>query len=182
VVEVDLYQDTMHHLTALHLEAMLVEGNPEKMSPAAAETWEEIVYQIDQLLAADGLLITAPSWNFGVPSIMKAYIDHVVQAGYTYRFTGPGTSVGMLAGRPLAIVSSRGGVYSQPPMSKYEMCVSYLRHIFEFLGCETRAELVAEGLALVAPHEQEEILAPLLARAREVARTFDGSTEMRKAA
>ena len=77
-----------------------------------------------------------------------------------------------MRGRPLAIVSSRGGIFSIPPMLKYESCVTFLRHAFEFLGYDTKAELVAEGLALVAPHEQEEILAPVIARAREVAQEF----------
>ncbi|MHB0936401.1 MAG: FMN-dependent NADH-azoreductase [Armatimonadota bacterium] len=178
----DLYTDEVCHLDAANLEAMMMEGDLKKMSPAAAEKWGGTQAKVEQLLRADRLLITAPMWNNGVPSIMKAYVDHVVLAGYTFRFTGPGSSVGMLAGRPLAIVSSAGGVYSRPPMAKYEMCVSYLRHIFEFLGCETVAELVAEGLALAAPHEQDEIVEPIIAQAREVARTFGDQAEMRKAA
>jgi len=178
----DLYTDEVCHLNAQDLEAMMMEGNQDRMSPAAAEKWGGTQAKVEQLLRADKLLVTAPMWNNGVPSIMKAYVDHVVLAGYTFRFSGPGSSIGMLEGRPLAIVSSRGGIYSRPPMAKYEMCVNYLRHIFEFLGCETVAELVAEGLALAAPHEKEEIVEPIIERAREVARTFDGGAEMRKAA
>jgi len=177
----DLYTDEVCHLDAQDLEAMMMEGDLKKMSPAAAEKWGGTQGKVEQLLRADKLLITAPMWNNGVPSIMKAYIDHVVLAGYTFRFTGPGTAVGMLEGRPLAIVSSAGGVYSRPPLAKYEMCVSYLRHIFEFLGCETVAELVAEGLALAAPQEKDEIVEPIVARAREVARAF-GDAALKKAA
>lgn len=183
VVEVDLYREKMHHLTATHLEAMLTRGDVDKMTSEVRECWEELQCQVDRLLNADKLLVTAPMWNFGVPSIMKAYIDHVLMAGYTFRFTGPDSTVGMMSGRPLAIVSSRGGIYSVPPMSQYEMCVTYLRHAFEFLGYETLAELVAEGLSMVASHEREEqILAPLIARARQAAKTFDLGEAMKKAA
>ena len=182
VVQVDLYREQMHNLTAVHLEAMQAKGDVAKLTPELRACWEEITRQVDRLLAADLVLLTAPMWNSGVPSIMKAYIDHVVMAGYTFRFTGPGSSVGMMEGKPLVIVSSCGGIYSVPPMSHYEMCVSYMRHAFEFIGFDTIAELVAEGLSLVAPHEQEsEILQPLMTRAREVAQGF-GYHEIRKAA
>jgi len=89
VEEVDLYAIDMHHLTAVHLEAIMAAGDAARMSPAASDSWEEIAATVGQLLQADKLLLTSPMWNFGVPSIMKAYVDHVVLAGFTFSFTGP---------------------------------------------------------------------------------------------
>jgi FMN-dependent NADH-azoreductase len=57
-------------------------------------------------------------------------------------------------------------------MDDFEMCVKYLRNVFDFLGFEPITEIVAEGIALVGPHEQEKLLQPILTRAREVAKGF----------
>lgn len=168
----DLYKAGVPHLTAAHLSAMFHQAQDGPMTPEAAQAWTEMTAKIQQFTTADKYLVTVPMWNFGVPSILKAYIDHVMLAGYTFRFTGPGTSVGMMTGRPLAIINSRGGVYSLPPMDDYEMCVKYLRNVFDFLGFAPITEIVAEGTALVGPHEQEKLLQPILARAREVALGF----------
>lgn len=168
----DLYQAGVPHLTEAHLTAMAHREGQGELSPEAAAAWEEMMRFVKQFLAADKYLVTSPLWNFGVPSIMKAYIDHIMLAGYTFNFTGPGASVGALTDRPVVIVSSRGGSYTQPPMVDMEMCVRYLSQIFDFLGAEVKDKLIVEGLALVGPHEQEKIVEPVVEKARQVAQTF----------
>ncbi|HEX2951292.1 MAG TPA: NAD(P)H-dependent oxidoreductase [Armatimonadota bacterium] len=170
--ELDLYRENVPHLTEAHISAMLHQGEPTEMSADAASAWNEIMEKIKRFTSADKYLITAPMWNFSVPSVMKAYIDHIVMAGYTFRYTGPGASIGMMEERPMVIVSSRGGIYSQPPMTESEMCVRYLRNVFDFLGFDVISEIVIEGLALVGPHEKEKMMQPVLEKAREVGKSF----------
>jgi FMN-dependent NADH-azoreductase len=181
VVTADLYHEEVPFLAATHLSAVAKQGR-EALSPDEQAAWGEIQARLDQLCGADKYLVTAPMWNFGVPAILKAYVDLVVQAGYTFRFTGPGASQGLLDGRPLAIVSTRGGNYDTPPMSRYEMCVRYLEHIFGFMGVEVTAVIIAEGMALVAPHEREEIIQDAIVHAQRAAESFDQPRQLKRAA
>jgi FMN-dependent NADH-azoreductase len=173
VVEVlDLYRDRVSYLTAAAISAMTKHDQPETMNDEERAAWEEITGHLRQFCGADKYLVTAPMWNLGVPAVLKAYIDQIVQAGITFRYAGPGMAVGMLAGRRMVVVSSRGGVYSQPVMLEFEMCVRFLRAIFGFIGIEVVGELVAEGLSLVGTPQQHELLEPVLRQARELAKHF----------
>ncbi|OPZ86031.1 MAG: FMN-dependent NADH-azoreductase [bacterium ADurb.Bin429] len=174
VEEVSLFQEPVSYLSATHLAAMSKHEHPDTMTPEEAGAWQEILGYLDLFCAADNYLVTAPMWNLGVPAVLKAYIDQILQPGYTFRYTGPGMAEGLCIGKHMVIISSRGGVYSMPVMREMEMCVRYLRAIFGFIGIEIVDELVAEGLAIVGARQQDEILTPLLARAGELGRTFDG--------
>lgn len=172
VVELDLYQAGVPYLTAATLSAVGKQDNPAAMTSEEREAWEMILGRIGQFAKADKYLVTSPMWNFNIPAILKAYIDQIVQAGHTFRYTEIGTPIGLMTGKRMAIISVRGGIYSQPPMSEIEMSVRYLRSIFGFLGIEIATEIVAEGLALVSPAQQDGILRTAFAQAREAARTF----------
>jgi FMN-dependent NADH-azoreductase len=181
VREVNLYHEPVSYLTSAHLAAMSKHEHPEMMSAEEADAWREITGHLDPFCAADNYLVTAPMWNLGVPAILKAYIDQLLQPGFTFQYTGPGMAEGLCRNKRMVIVSSRGGIYSVPVMQKLEMCVSYLRAIFGFIGIEVVEEIVAEGLAIVGSNQQAEIIEPLIARARALGRTFDGR-EYRQAA
>ncbi len=181
VRDISLFRAPVSYLGAAHLAAMRKHEHPDTMTAEEADAWREITDHLEPFCAADNYLVTAPMWNLGVPAVLKAYIDQILQPSYTFRYTGPGMAEGLCAGKRMVIISSRGGVYSLPVMRELEMCVRYLRAIFGFIGIEVVAELVAEGLAIVGPRQQEEILAPLLERARDLGRTFDGR-EHRQAA
>lgn len=172
VETLDLYAAGVSHLTRDHLEAITLQDTPEQMSPTVKRAWDGTMTLVRQFKRADAYLVTTPMWNFSVPSILKAYIDHIILAGHTFRYTGPGAHIGMMSGRPMVIISSHGGYYSQPPLNELEMCVRYLRNIFDFIGIEITADIISEGLAIAGPHEQDALLKPVLARARDVARQF----------
>ncbi|MHB9025075.1 MAG: FMN-dependent NADH-azoreductase [Armatimonadota bacterium] len=172
IITADLYRETVSPLTAAHITTMLQDGDVGKMTPEERAAWEELDIRLNQFCSADKFLVTAPMWNFGVPAVLKAYIDQVVQAGRTFRFTAPGSAVGLMHGKPMAIVSTRGGIFSQPPMQEYEMCVRYLELVFSFIGINIVHEIIAEGLAIFGPHEQDAIIRPALERAREAGKNF----------
>ena len=89
---------------------------------------------IDDLLAADELVIGAPMWNFSIPSSLKAWIDHVTKAGRTIHF-GPEGPVGGVTARRAVVVSSRGSEYRPgTPTAALDLQEPYLRLILGFLG------------------------------------------------
>ncbi len=95
--------------------------------PSALKTSDELV---DELLSADELVLVAPMYNFGVPAAMKAWIDQVVRAGRTFRFTEHGP-VGLLTTRRAWIVTASRGT---PIGSEIDFNTTYLRAILGFMG------------------------------------------------
>ena len=99
---------------------------------------------VDELLAADRLVLGVPVYNFHVPSTLKAWFDHVARAGTTFRYTADGPQ-GLVAGtRAYAFVTS-GGRYAD---TEADFAARYVRHMLGFLGIERVAVTRAEGLAM----------------------------------
>lgn len=99
---------------------------------------------IAELQAADVLVIAAPMINFGVPSQLKSWIDAVARAGVTFKYTATGP-VGLLTGKKVYVVSSRGGIHRGQPS---DGITPYLRTFLGFLGLTEVEFIFAEGLAM----------------------------------
>ena len=89
---------------------------------------------IAEIKAADHILLTTPMYNFAVPAVLKAWIDHVVRVGVTFRVTPEGAYVGLIPGKKVTVIIASSGDYSAPPMDGYNTEKSYLKQIFGFLG------------------------------------------------
>jgi FMN-dependent NADH-azoreductase len=102
---------------------------------------------VDEVLAADTILIGTPMYNFSVTSSLKAWIDHVARLGRTFAYseTGP---VGLATGKRAVIAISRGGIYSEEPARGIDFESGYLKHFLGFIGVTDVELIVAEGVAL----------------------------------
>ena len=103
---------------------------------------------IGELVAADIVVIGAPLYNFTIPSTLKAWLDHVVIAGKTFRYMPNGLPEGLLRGKTVFICSSRGGIYSHGPMAGHDFVLPYLRAALGFIGLTNIHTVVAEGLSM----------------------------------
>lgn len=112
----------------------------------------------DELLAADVLVLAAPMYNFAIPSTLKSWLDHVLRAGVTFKYTETGPQ-GLLNGKRAYVLTARGGVYSGSAMDHQE---PYLRQALGFVGIHDVTFIHAEGLNMGA-----EFLEKGLAQARE---------------
>ena len=102
---------------------------------------------LDEFLAADTIVIGAPMYNFSLPTQLKAWIDRLMVAGKTFRYTENGPE-GLASGRRVIIGLAKGGVYSgESPAAALEHLETYLRGVFNFMGIEPEF-VVAEGLNL----------------------------------
>jgi FMN-dependent NADH-azoreductase len=97
-------------------------------------------------------------YNFGVPSMLKAYFDHVARAGVTFRYTEKGP-VGLLTGKKVYVFATRGGYYAGTPLDTQ---TAYVRDFLAFLGITDVEFVYAEGLAI-----SEASKTASLAKARE---------------
>jgi|SRR5215467_2849425 len=101
-----------------------------------------------ELFAADVIVIGAPMYNFGIPSQLKAWIDRIVIAGKTFRYTANGPE-GLAGGRKVIVASTRGGFYgAESGRQDFDFQESYLRHVFGFIGITDIEFVRAEGLGI----------------------------------
>src|SRR6185369_15493621 len=101
---------------------------------------------IDELKRADLIVLGLPLYNFGIPSMLKAYIDDIARAGVTFRYseTGP---VGLLTGKKAFVIAARGGRYAGTPLDTQ---TSYVRDFLRFIGIDDVQFVYAEGLNMGA--------------------------------
>jgi FMN-dependent NADH-azoreductase len=107
---------------------------------------------LDEFLSADVVVIGAPMYNFSIPSSLKAWIDRVLVAGRTFRYTEKGPE-GLAGGRKIIVASSRGGFYGdESGLSHMDFQEDYLRQVFGFMGVTDLEFVRAEGIGLGPEH------------------------------
>jgi len=111
---------------------------------------------LDEFLAADTIVVGAPMYNFTLSTQLKAWIDRLMVAGRTFRYTENGPE-GLAGGRRVIFAIARGGIYSGgAPAAALEHLESYLRGVFNFMGIEPEF-VIAEGLNLGAEQREQSI-------------------------
>lgn len=116
---------------------------------------------LDQFLAADVIVIGAPMYNFGVPTQLKGWFDHVLIAGKTFRYTAEGPD-GLVGGKQVIVATSRGGLYgAESPAAPAEHAESHLRAMLAVVGITDPQFVVAEGIAF-GPEQREAAMAAAL--------------------
>jgi FMN-dependent NADH-azoreductase len=102
---------------------------------------------LEEFLAADTVVIGAPMYNFTLPTQLKAWLDRILVAGRTFRYTQNGPE-GLAGGRRVIIALARGGYYGEgSPAAALEHLETYLRGVFNFIGIEPEF-VAADGLAI----------------------------------
>ncbi|MDE1992970.1 MAG: FMN-dependent NADH-azoreductase [Rhizobiaceae bacterium] len=122
---------------------------------------------VDELLAADTLVIGTGLINFNIYSSLKAWIDNIARAGRTFTYTETGPK-GLATGKKAYIVLASGGVYSEGPAAPLNHAVPYLKSVLAFIGITDVEAVYVEGLAF-GPEAAEKAIAAAQARAAELA-------------
>lgn len=117
---------------------------------------------LDEFLAADIVVIGAPMYNFGLPSQLKAWFDHILINGRTFRYTAEGPE-GLAGGKRVIVAASRGGFFAKESgaVAAGEHAESHLRTMLGFMGVTDPEIIVAEGVAIGPEHRQSALDAAL---------------------
>jgi FMN-dependent NADH-azoreductase len=152
----DLEADAVLHLSSAHLAAW--QGGPVESAVLGPDLAKGGVY-LEELMAADVIVIGAPMYNFSIPSQLKAWIDRVVVAGKTFRY-GPNGAEGLLSkNTKVFVASSRGNIYAAgSPAAALEHHESYLTGVLSFIGLTNVTIVRAEGLGLGKEAKEAAIL------------------------
>jgi FMN-dependent NADH-azoreductase len=134
--------DAIPHLTAERFGAFVTKPESRTESQHADVAYSDTL--IEELRRADVIVLGLPLYNFGIPSSLKAYFDHVARAGITFKYTEKGP-VGLLTGKKVYVFAARGGKYVGTPLDTQ---TSYVRDFLRFLGMDNVEFVYAEGLAI----------------------------------
>lgn len=122
---------------------------------------------LDEFLAADTVVIGAPMYNFTLPSQLKAWIDRIMTAGVTFRYTPTGPE-GLVGGKRVIVALARGGFYEAgSPAGALEHLETYLRAVLGFIGIEPEF-IVADGIN-IGPEQREAALEAALGHTTRLA-------------
>lgn len=142
----DLGADPVPHLDSAAGISRLVPR--EQHTPAQAASWALTEQLVGEVAAADTVLLGLPLYNYGVPSSVKAWIDHLIAPGLSYH---PDTMEGLLGGRDFIAIVSRGGGYGEgTPKQGWDHATTWLPHGLAMTGLEPR--FITTELTL-APHK-----------------------------
>jgi FMN-dependent NADH-azoreductase len=134
VTSLDLFHTDLPSVAGKNIETKYRLMTGQDLDEEAQDSWRQIEKTIEQFLAADVYLFTVPMWNLGIPYVLKYYIDAIVQPGYLFRYNEQGIAEGLVHGKKMICVTSRGGDYSNEMMRPYDFVEPYLRTIFGFVG------------------------------------------------
>jgi FMN-dependent NADH-azoreductase len=147
----DLVQHPFPHLDADLVKAIRTKA--EDQTPDQKALLQRADEAVKDLQEANAIVISIPFFNFGIPSVLKSWLDHVVRAGVTFRYGEKGPE-GLLTGKKVYLAIASGGIYSGGPMQAYDHAVPYLKSILGFIGITDVQVLRAEGMGIpaLAPH------------------------------
>lgn len=152
IIARDLGRNPVPHLDTDSATAL--RGEPVNEAQVAARSLSDGL--IAELKAADTIIIGAPMYNFGMPSTLKAWFDHVLRAGITFSYSESGPE-GLLKGKRALVIESRGGLYSEGPMQVMDAQEPHLRNLLGFMGVTDVTFLRAEKLAF-GPEAREQAI------------------------
>lgn len=158
----DLGREPVPHLDAERFLAFI--AKPEERTPAQQALAACSDTLVEEIKAADVIVLGVPMYNFGVPSTLKAYFDHIARAGVTFRYTASGPE-GLLKGKKAYVFAARGGLYAGTPKDSQ---TAYIRDFLGFLGIAEVEFVYAEGLNMGEP-AKEAALADAKQRLEELA-------------
>lgn len=146
----DTVEKNYRHLSAIHPVAY--KTPVEEHTAEQKEALRDSDDAIRQLVDADIIIISAPSYNFHIPSALKAWLDHIVRPGKTLSYKS-GKPEGLLVNKKVYLALASNGVYSDGPMKPWDFAEPYLRFILGFIGLTDITTYRIEGLAITGVME-----------------------------
>ncbi|SFW44492.1 FMN-dependent NADH-azoreductase [Luteibacter sp. UNCMF366Tsu5.1] len=164
----DLTVNPPPHITSAYIEGRT--ASPDDRTPEQVEAVKVAQHFVDELKAADVIVLGSGMINFGLPTQLKAWFDHVTWPRVTFGYgdTGP---KGLLTGKKVYLVTASGGVFSEGAWAPFDFQTNYLLHLLGFIGLTDVEVVRVEGTVLgpdavnAAIADAETTIAALLTKA-----------------
>ncbi|EEL89232.1 FMN-dependent NADH-azoreductase [Bacillus cereus] len=154
IEQINLYDDVVPMIDKTVLSAWEKQGNGQKLTDEEQKVTERMPEILQQFKSANTYVIVLPLHNFNIPSKLKDYMDNIMIARETFKYTETG-SVGLLKdGRRMLVIQASGGIYTNDDWyTEVEYSHKYLKAMFNFLGIEDYQIVRAQGTAVLDPNE-----------------------------
>ena len=154
IEQINLYDDVVPMIDKTVLSAWEKQGNGQKLTDEEQKVTEHMSEILQQFKSANTYVIVLPLHNFNIPSKLKDYMDNIMIARETFKYTETG-SVGLLKdGRRMLVIQASGGIYTNDDWyTEVEYSHKYLKAMFNFLGIEDYQIVRAQGTAVLDPNE-----------------------------
>lgn len=162
VVQRDLVTSPLPSMNPAMLPMYL--GQPERAERAVTALCDGL---IEEVVQSDVIVLGLPTYNFSLPASVKLWLDYVVCAGRTFRYTPQGPEGLLPAGKTVVALIASGGIYSEGDGVKYDFLLPSLKTILALIGLSDMRVVRAEGTAL---GDVETIRSKAVAEAVELAR------------
>ncbi len=140
----DLTKEPFPHLEEATLTAFYTPA--DNHTPENKEAVKHSNQAIAEIMDADIIVIGAPLYNFGIPSSLKAWVDHIARANVTFKYSEAGAE-GLIKDKIVYVAIASGAIYSNGPMQPYDFVAPYLKSLLGFLGMTDLKVFRAEGTA-----------------------------------
>lgn len=164
---INLYETQLPEFNGPTIDAKyaILTGQPHSDEQKLA--WQKVETLITEFKKADKIVFSVPMWNFGIPYVLKHYIDVIVQPGYTFSYTPGEGYKGLVLGKPVLLICSRGGAYG--PESEVDFQKSYMETVLKFIGFTDIRTILVEPT--MSPNKSE-VLKTAIQMADEMAKKF----------
>src|SRR5260370_24623544 len=153
--KLDLWSTELPRFEGDTLEAKYAVIHGQSHSPEQAKAWKRVEDVIERFKSADWYLFSLPMWNFGVPYVLKHFIDVIIQPGLTFSFSPSEGYKGLVTGKKAIAVYARGGAYGPGTGAEgYDLQSKTLGGILGFIGVTDVTSIFVEP-TLAAPAEIE---------------------------
>lgn len=154
IEQINLYDDVVPMIDKTVLSAWEKQGNGQELNGEEQKVTERMSEILQQFKSANTYVIVFPLHNFNIPSKLKDYMDNIMIARETFKYTETG-SVGLLKdGRRMLVIQASGGIYTNNDWyTEVEYSHKYLKAMFNFLGIEDYQIVRAQGTAVLDPNE-----------------------------
>jgi FMN-dependent NADH-azoreductase len=144
----------------------------QEQTPEQAKAWTRVVSVIDRFKSADWYLFSIPMWNFGIPYVLKHWIDVIVQPGLTFSFSPTEGYKGLVLNKKAVTVYARGGAYGPGTGAEgYDLQTKTLGGILGFVGITDVTSITVEP-TLADPADVEATVAKAKDLAVSTAKAF----------
>lgn len=152
MVRVNLFEQELPTFDGLKVQAKYTILHGLEHSKEEKDAWKSVEKVIEQFKLADKYVIALPMWNFNVPYRFKQYIDLLVQPGYTFSYSNESGYQGLITGKRLMVIYSRGGEYAEGSDTEaFDMQKKYIELIFGFMGFTNIDSIIIEPTIQAGP-------------------------------
>ena len=155
VLERELTADPLPFVTEPWIQASYTP--PAQRTPQQQQALALSDALIEELIAADVIVLGVPMHNFSIPAPLKTWFDLVVRAGKTFSYGDKGPKGLIDSGKRVVAIVSRGGVYDEESAASSDFQVPYLRHMLRFLGPEDVTVIAADKQGFGAEVAQQSV-------------------------